>query len=56
MLLPMIYDGKNYSILTNKISSKLIDYYSSLTNKYPIKSIEDQFWRWLELVVSLTKG
>ena len=38
-----LYDGKNYSIITNKkISSvELIDYYSSLTNKYPIKSIED---------------
>ena len=38
-----LYDGKNYSIITNKkiSSGELIDYYSSLTNKYPIKSIED---------------
>ena len=38
-----LYDGKNYSIITNKKinSGELIDYYSSLTNKYPIKSIED---------------
>ena len=38
-----LYDGKNYSIITNKkiSSAELIDYYSSLTNKYPIKSIED---------------
>jgi enolase len=38
-----LYDGKNYSIITNKkiSSEELIDYYSSLTNKYPIKSIED---------------
>ena len=38
-----LYDGKNYSIITNKKinSEELIDYYSSLTNKYPIKSIED---------------
>ena len=38
-----LYDGKNYSIITNKkiSSAELIDYYSALTNKYPIKSIED---------------
>lgn len=38
-----LYDGKNYSIITNKkiSSGELIDYYSALTNKYPIKSIED---------------
>ena len=38
-----LYDGKNYSIITNKkiSSGELIEYYSSLTNKYPIKSIED---------------
>ena len=38
-----LYDGKNYSIITNKkiSSGELIDYYSTLTNKYPIKSIED---------------
>jgi len=38
-----LYDGKNYSIITNKkiSSGELIDYYLSLTNKYPIKSIED---------------
>ena len=38
-----LYDGKNYSIITNKKinSGELIDYYSSLTNKYPINSIED---------------
>ena len=38
-----LYDGKNYSIITNKKinSAELIDYYSTLTNKYPIKSIED---------------
>ena len=38
-----LYNGKNYSIITNKkiSSGELIDYYSTLTNKYPIKSIED---------------
>ena len=38
-----LYDGKNYSIITNKkiSSGELIDYYSTLANKYPIKSIED---------------
>jgi len=38
-----LFDGKNYSIITNKkiSSAELIDYYSALTNKYPIKSIED---------------
>ena len=38
-----LYDGKNYSIINKKkiSSGELIDYYSTLTNKYPIKSIED---------------
>ena len=38
-----LHDGENYSIINNKkiSSGELIDYYSTLTNKYPIKSIED---------------
>ena len=54
-----LYDGKNYSIITNKkiSSGELIDYYSSLTNKYPIKSIEDPIFEddWNSWS-SLTKG
>ena len=38
-----LFDGKNYSIISGKkINSKeLINYYSDLVKKYPIKSIED---------------
>ena len=55
-----LYDGKNYSIITNKkiSSAELIDYYSALTNKYPIKSIEDPIFEddwssWTSLTKSL---
>jgi enolase len=38
-----LFDGKNYSIISEKkINSKeLINYYTDLVKKYPIKSIED---------------
>lgn len=38
-----LYDGKEYSIITGKKinPAELIDYYASIANKYPIKSIED---------------
>jgi len=55
-----LYDGKNYSIITNKkiSSGELIDYYSTLANKYPIKSIEDPIFEddwssWSNLTKSL---
>ena len=58
-----LFKDKKYAISSSKFISpeETIDYYLDLTNKYPIKSIEDPFseddWKtWIALTKSLNKN